>query len=225
MTKWSVLKFALPAAALALVGCVAESGEPEGEVGTAAQKQIDGGIKVWRQYTILFANGNELARINVVNSTGCGFSGGTEYWYANRSNLSSLGSMGLSITYTEGPTSWPTGCTLPPDPCNPAPGLPPDPCYVNEQSFTQPTNPSGGWGTGWTSDPQSGGTLHTASGGIALRLEKSSATPPTLTGVTWYQIIASTATPQNINPAGTFSVASSLTVPRGYRGYHITGVP
>ena len=54
-----------------------------------------------------------------------------------------------------------------------------------------------------------------------LRLRTDTASPPHLSYITWYQVIPICATPTNIAPSGTFSSATSVSVPRDYKGYYL----
>ena len=98
-----------------------------------------------------------------------------------------------------------------------APG---DPGYATEQKFAQVQSP--GWGTGWTTDPVTGGHLYAGPGNYYLRFRTSGTSPPLVTYVTWYQVLAS-GSPANLDPAGSWTAdgSGSVSVPSGSTGYDI----
>jgi hypothetical protein len=198
----------LALAALVSIGASSCGGTPEGDgpLGAARQAQIDPGDKVWRQIVLTFGDGTQLATIYVFNQALGSYTTGHEYWFVNKGSLGDLGTAGLSIAVTDE-----TSMTAPPDPG-----------YGSEQKFVLAENVS--WGSGWTTDPRSGGSLYTgydANGdALALRLY-TSGTPAKLSAVVWYQILAS-GSPANITPSGSFSTATgSVSVPSGETGYDI----
>jgi hypothetical protein len=138
-----------------------------------------------------------------------GFSPGTEYWYVNLSSLSLFGSYRLYAASTDyGSTPAPTS-----------------PGYASQQAFQLAENPSGGWGSGWTTDPVSGGFLYSAWAvpGVYLRVTIAyGSLSNTVGNITWYQVLSS-GSPANLAPGGNFSVSSgSVPVGSGYTGYDIS---
>ncbi len=197
------------AAALAAAGCGGMAEAPDGKLGAAALPQIDSGTDVWREITLTFADGTPMAAVFIFNDAIGTYQTGWEYWYVNRDSLTELGSA-LDIAYSD------HGRTTMPSP----------PTYTHRQTFQVVQDPTGGWGTEWTTDPLSGGTLYngsdpTGTADFYLRLFKSSASPPVLTEVAWYQILPCIKSPSNITPDGTFSAATSVTVPAEHGGYDI----
>lgn len=171
--------------------------------------QIDSGNLNWRQINLVFndSQSTRLAVVYVFNQAMGSFSTGTEYWYVNEGAISLLGSHAIVISHTDS-----SGTTAPPDPS-----------FSMEQRFTLAENVS--WGSSWSSDPVSGGTLHSGPGGMYLRISKA-LIGSILTRVVWYQVLASGSSPANITPNGTFSVVSgSVTPPSGYVGYDISQTP
>ena len=128
-------------------------------------------------------------------------------------NLSLRGNLGthdIYITYTDGSS----GLTAP--------------SYSSMQTFTLPTNPAGGWGTGWTSDPlATQGKLY-QNGSYALRLQTTgSGSITTVTAVAWYQLIPASSSAANISPSGTFgyTTGGTVSVGTGQLGYDINQAP
>ncbi len=182
----------------------ATTDKPNGAFLTA---QIDGGNDVWRSIQMVCADtGAAIAQVHIYNEIIGSFQTGIEYWYVCRSNLSRLGSAGVNITVTDSNSR--TG--------------PSDPGYSPEQKFSQAQNPSGGWGTGWTTDPVSGGHLYTGPNGSYFRIKLSTDSPPIITYVAWYQVLSS-GSPANLDPTGSWTVNSSgsVSVPSGSTGYDI----
>jgi hypothetical protein len=203
--QWSAIALVGLAGSLGLAGCAIEPAEES--IGEAPQEQVPPGSLIWRSVVFTFADpsSTELGKIYIFNRAFSGYTTGTEYWYVDRDSLGLLGSYGLSITTTD----------------HTAATTPVDPGYSSEQTFTQPVNPTGGWGTGWTSDPVSGGSLHGGPNSHYLRL-KTGGTPLGVSNVTWYQVLPNTATPANITPNGTFSLTTGVSVPTGHLGYSIS---
>jgi hypothetical protein len=176
---------------------------------TIVQREIDPGDHAYRSVVLTFQDGRNtpFATIYLFDKALGSFSTSNEYWYVNPASLSLLGSKPLLATTTDYDTTT----------------APSDPKYTNEQSFTLPV--ASNWGSGWTTDPLSGGSLYTTSGGLGLRV--TSATNPTrVTSIAWYQVIPSGNTPVNLTPSGTFNVAGfSVTVPSGDLGYDISESP
>jgi hypothetical protein len=201
----ALLSLVLLASAPWLAGCAFETSTED--VGTAEERQIDPNVRGWRSYTMTFddASHTPFGQIYLFSSTLGSYQPGLEYWYVNRDSLSLLGNTTLSITVTNYSNSV----------------TPTDPGYASEQTFTHVTYPTGGWGTGWTTDPVSGGSLYGGSNQRYVRL-KTGGTPLGISNVTWYQVLPSTSTPANITPSGTFSVSTAVSVPTGYLGYHIS---
>jgi hypothetical protein len=184
-----------------LVGHPGETSErPTGAFLTA---QLDGGYFVYRKVTLTFASGTPLATVYVFNQAIGSFNTGTEYWYVNLGATNLIGTSSLSIAYTDSSSTTP----------------PPDPNYASEQRFTEAQNVS--WGSAWTTDPLSYGTLHAGPNNMWLRLAKSSTSPHALTNIAWYQALPTGRAPANISPSGTFNVVGSLTLPGGYSGFDI----
>ena len=191
-------------------GCApADPAEGEEGVGEVQQPQLDPSQRVWLQVTMTFSDpaSTPFATIYVFNQALGSYQTGTEYWFVNLNSTELLGRYPLDIV------SVPQSTTTPP----------PDPAYSSEQGFSLPEFVS--WGTGWTTDPVSGGSLYSGPGQRSLRLTKS-ATTSALVYITWYQVIASTATAQNITVNGHFTHGtSSVSVPSGYLGYRISQEP
>jgi hypothetical protein len=190
-------------------GCIGAGEESDGDIGFAALPQLDGGNKVWRGFVLTLNNpaNTPLGEVFVFNQAVGSFVTGTEYWYVNQDSLANLGKDAIVIAYTDSSSMT----------------APSDPGYKNEQTFTNAQNVS--WGSGWTTDPLSGGSLFRGPGSSTyLRLNKSSASPPSLTSVAWYQILSG-GTPSNISPSGTFNVGLSVTVPSGDTGYDVQQSP
>jgi hypothetical protein len=214
-TMWS--KALLPLAgflgAAWLSGCAFDaSNESDEHVGAAEQRQIDSGTSHWRKLIFYQNNdsGPEFGELIAVNRSSGGFVAGNEYWYVDKSALGNLGTSNVYISYSDGI------------------GTPSAPSYSNMQSFTMVTNPTGGWGSGWTSDPLASlGKLY-QNGSHSLRLQTTgSGSSTTVTAVAWYQVIPSGNSPANIAPSGTFGYASggSVTVGTGNLGYAINQTP
>jgi hypothetical protein len=189
-------------------GCApVDPADGEEQIDEAQQPQVDPGEKVWRQITLTFADPatTPLATIYVFNKVLGGFQPGTEYWYVNLDGVRLIGHYSLDIVSSDQRTM----------------AVPLEPRYTSAQRFSLPEFPEGGWGTGWSSDPVSGGSLYSGPDQVSLRLTTTSS-PASLDSVTWYQVIAST-TAYNITPSGNFTLgASRVTVPSGYRGYNVS---
>jgi hypothetical protein len=173
--------------------------------------QLDTGSDIWRGITFTFNDPNltPFATVIMVNTTQfTGFSEGKEYWWVNLSSLNLFGSYALDCASVDHGSS-------------PAPSAPK---YSSTQAFTQDVNPSGGWGSGWTTDPVSGGYLFSswALPGVYLRVKLSTGSgSPTVSNITWYQVLSS-GSPANLTPAGHMPTASSVYVGSGYTGYDIS---
>ncbi len=195
--------------ALCVTGCApAEPGDGDEQVDEAQQAQVDPGLKVWREVTMRFTDpaSTALATVYVFNYPLGGYLTGTEYWYVNLDAVDLIGQYSLDVVTA--------------DQHNRA--VPPDPGYPSEQGFSLPEFPESGWGPWWSSDPVSDGWLYSGPNRISLRLTPSRSST-SLERITWYQVIASTATPDNVTPSGAFTLgASSVTVPSGYRGYDVS---
>jgi hypothetical protein len=195
-------RISLALAVLVSIGVSACSSSPEGDgpLGAAPQAQIPPGLEV----QMTFADGTALATVFTVSQAVGNYTPDHEYWYVNTGALGELGSSNLTITST----------TLT--------GSPSDPGYSSEQKFVLTENVS--WGTGWTTDPRSGGNLYAGTDAngdsLALRMYTNSGGTK-VTGIVWYQILSS-GSPANITPSGTFSTATgSVSVPSGDLGYDI----
>ena len=190
-------------------GCApVEPADGEEQVDEAQQAQLDPGERVWRRVTLTFTDPvhTQLGTVYVFNQAIGGFQTGTEYWYVNLDGVSLIGQYSLKLVSADQRTT----------------AVPPQPGYASMQGFSLPEFPTTGWGTWWSSDPVSGGSLYSGPDQVSLRLTKTSS-PASLDSVTWYQVIASTATAYNITPSGNFTLgASSVTVPSGYRGYNVS---
>jgi hypothetical protein len=171
--------------------------------------EVDSGLDVWRQYTLTFNDSNStvFGTIIIVNSDiFTGFTIGTEYWYLNKGSFTLLGDYGLNITYAD----------------NGEGTTPQDPGYSSEQAFTITQDPSPGWGSGWTTDPVSGGYLFSgrSPAGSYLRVGFAGRTGDVGT-ITWYQVLAS-GSPADYTPSGSWGTGSgSVSVPSGSTGYDI----
>src|SRR5262249_16690263 len=148
-----------------------------------------------------------LATLYVFSQAIGTFQVGKEYWYVNRNAVSTIGSADLSITITDHDNS----------------ETPQDPGYGSEQKFALAENVS--WGSGWTTDPVSGGSLYTGAdpngNPQGLRLFTAGVSGR-ITRIVWYQALTS-GSPANITPGGTFSVGSgAFGVPSGETGYDIS---
>ncbi len=175
-----------------------------GATGAHARRGPDLEVDAFRSYTLAFVDGAEMARVFVVHRTIGAFRAGFEYWYVNRRSLGALGRSALRISSRDHIHVAPT-----------------PPSYAHEQTFFLATTSS--WGTGWTSDPYSFGTLYggmdaTGKGDLYLRLGKSPGALPVLSHVVWYQVL-SAGGPDNVTPEGTFSIRTTQTVPSIDLGY------
>jgi hypothetical protein len=190
--------------AFCFTGCAPADDE---DLGEAQQAEINPDVKVWFKMNINLADSTNtpVATMYIFNRPLGSYVTGTEYWFVNLSSLSSLGTYGLNITSTAQGTT----------------AIPPDPYYASEQAFSLPNLSA--WGTGWTTDPGSGGSLFSGPSQQSLRLTTGSTG---LTNIRWYQVIANTATPHNLTVNGSFThSASSVSVPSGYLGYSISQNP
>lgn len=194
--------------ACCFTGCAPVDGADEdGPVGDVQQAEIDPGVKVWDQMKMTFGDpaNTPFATIYIFNRALGSYQTGTEYWFVNLNSVSLLGTYGLNMVSTASSSGT----------------APPDPAYSSEQAFSMPNLSA--WGTGWTTDPASGGTLYSGPSQQALRLTTGSTG---VTNIRWYQVIASTATPHNLTVNGSFTLgASSVSVPSGYKGYSIAQTP
>ena len=190
-------------------GCApADPADGEEPIDEARQAQIDPGESVWREVTLTFSDpaSTRLATVYVFNKKIGGYQDGTEYWYVNLDSLYMLGHYSLDIASTD----------------QRATPVPPPPRYARAQGFSLPEFPESGWGTSWSSDPVSGGTLYTGPEQISLRLT-ATGYPASLDSVTWYQVTPRATPAYNITPSGKFTLgASSMTVPAGYGGYSVS---
>ena len=195
--------------ALCFTGCApAEPGDGEEQVDEAQQAQVDPGSKTWRQVSMTFTDpaSTALATIYVFNYPLGGYLPGTEYWHVNLDAVELVGRYPLDVVTEDQRHRV----------------APSNPGYPREQGFSLPEFPESGWGPWWSSDPVGGGSLYSGPDRVSLRLTPSSDLA-SLESVTWYQVIASTATPYNVTPDGEFTLgASSVTVPSGYRGYSVS---
>lgn len=195
--------------AFCFTGCApVDPADGEEQVDEAQQAQIDPGEKTWREVTLAFGDqaSTKLATVYVFNYPFGSYLTGTEYWYVNLDSVELIGRYPLDIVSADQRSRVP----------------PTDPGYPREQGFSLPEFPESGWGPWWSSDPVSGGWLYSGPNRVSLRLTPSS-NMASLETITWYQVIASTATPYNVTPNGAFTLgASSVTVPSGYRGYDVS---
>ncbi len=194
--------------AFCFAGCApVDAADEDEQVGDVQQAEIDPGVKVWMQMTMTLADPSNtpLATVYVFNRALGSYQTGTEYWFVNLNSMSLVGTYGISVVTTTSSSST----------------APPDPAYASEQAFSLPNLSA--WGTGWTTDPGSGGSLYSGPSQHSLRLTKGSTG---LTNIRWYQVIASTATPANLTVNGSFTLgASTVSVPMGYLGYSISQSP
>lgn len=193
---------AIAAISCGTLGCAAATDDDE-RVGEAEQPQFDLSPQAWRKTTMTFVDSanTPFATVFVFTQAMYGYTTNTEYWFVNRNSLSELGSYALSMATTDYPSTV----------------IPVDPGYANEQTFTQVQNVS--WGTGWSTDPVSGGSLYAGPGNKWFRFKTSGSN---VSDVTVYQTLLVGSTPANITPSGTYSVAgSSVTPSRGYVGFSI----
>ena len=193
--------------AFCFTGCAPVDSTDDEALGEAQQAQIDPSIWVWSRVTMTLADpaNTPFATVYVFNRPLGAYQTGTEYWFVNLNSMSLVGTYALNTVQVDQ-----TSTTAPPDPA-----------YASEQAFSLPEFVS--WGTGWTTDPASGGSLYSGPSQHSLRLTKGSTG---LTNVRWYEVIASTATPHNITVNGAFTLgASSVSVPSGYKGYSISQNP
>ena len=200
--------------AFCFTGCApADPADEEEQVDEAQQPQLDPGERVWSKVTLTFADPSttQLGTIYVFNQALGSYVTGTEYWHINLNSVGLIGQYSLNIvTANQGSA-----------------GAPASSVYASEQAFSLPEFPVGGWGTWWSTDPVSGGSLYNGPSQKSLRLSKTTS-PASVDRITWYQVIASTATPANITPNGAFTLAASgasVAVPSGYRGYDVSQVP
>jgi hypothetical protein len=184
-------------------GAASLSGEPPVE-----PQQLDPGFKVWRQVTLTFASGVPLATVYVFNRALGGYRTGVEYWFVNRDAVSLVGRSDLTIAAVDESTT----------------GAPTDPGYTHEQTFDLDANAS--WGTGWTTDPVSGGSLYDGGDAngkfIGLRLFTNAART-SIDRIVWYQDAPRGSVVVNVTPSGTFSVsAGSVAPPTGTFGFDVS---
>ncbi len=170
--------------------------------------QIDSGTDNVRIITMTFPDGSPLATIYMLNVALGGYETGREYWFVNNGTIAGkLGADALTVSIVDSNTTTPS-----------------DPGYSPEQRFSQPQSPTGGWGSGWTTDPISGGDLYAGPNNTYLRLVVSTGSPAVITRVVWYQVLSG-GSPANINPAGSWSVGTgSVPVPSGSTGYSIAQI-
>ncbi len=201
------IRIVMLGAVLAATGCASVGPAPEGALASAQEPQLDYNIGgAWRNYT-LTTGSTQVAHVYTFSAAFDGFSTGTEYWYVNRDSLGTAAKNGLSISYVDEPSTT----------------TPENPGYKDEQSFTNAENVS--WGSGWTTDPLSGGALVGGPGGLYLRFKLSTLSPPTFTSLAWYQVLPSGSTPANIAPSGSFPLVGSVSVPGGSEGFDISQSP
>ncbi|APR75807.1 Hypothetical protein A7982_01154 [Minicystis rosea] len=199
MRSFLALSILVPLALAA--GCAPAEVDDEA-IGSADQRQVvEGpGARVVRLTFTDHAH-TPFAEIQIVSTATSQHQPGIEYWYVNRGAAGLLGSVPLDAVTVD----------LTADP--------PDPDYPDEQRFTQIEYPTSGWGTGWTSDPLSFGTLLGDGAGQYLRLSVTRSGD--VSRVAWYQVIAMTNTPAYLTPSGRFSSVTGISVGSGFRGYAI----
>ena len=189
-----------------LVGCSGgpEDDQPSASVAQLEQPQIDTGTLQWRLVTFRFQDWarTPFAAVFLFNKDTGKYLQGHEYWFVNTASLSLLGTSGLSVNTTTSSSPTP----------------PSDPGYANEQSFELAASTK--WGSGWTTDPLTGGKLYTASSGQALRVTQGQ---NKVTSIAWYQVIPTSEKPKQLTPSPSFSVGGwSVPVPTGSVGFDIS---
>ena len=162
--------------------------------------QIDPGFLVFRKVTLTLdmVPPMVLAEVFAIHTTTGSYTAGNEYWNVNKDAVANLGGESISIAYSDYST-----------------GTPSPTAFAHAQSFVEPINLT--WANIGRTDPISGGYLFN-NGTTSLRLRKNTASPPSLTYVTWYQVLPNGTSPVNISPSGTFAPASSLSFPRDTTG-------
>ena len=205
----ALVVLALASAALPACGAVDPGTEAAAENPPRAEpQQLDPDQSVWRKFTFDFNSDLHLATVYVFNQPLGSYQTGTEYWFVNKANVGKIGTRALTITATDESSTT----------------APPDPNYLSEQRFTLAENVS--WGTGWTTDPVSGGSLYTGTDPernfVGLRLFTSGTS---VSHIVWYELADGSGgcTVCNLTPAGTFSVTTgAVTPPAGTYGYDIS---
>jgi hypothetical protein len=164
--------------------------------------QVDPIFNNWGKY-VGTINSNTIWEIDVIAGGNVGtYSANTEYWDVNQDQLGNLGSYSLSFTLTDGGTTAPS-----------------PPTFTHQQNFTEAVNLT--W-TAMTGDPGSGGSLYVnGSGSIYLRINTDGGSPPKITKVTWYQVIATGTSPANVSPTGTFTTTNTVSVGARQTAYYI----
>ena len=194
--------------ACCFTGCVgAAPEEGDEQVDDVQQAEINPEVRVWLEVLIRAQDpaNTPVATVYIFNQVLGAYQTGTEYWFVNLASISLLSTYGLDIVSTA------SGTTT----------APPDPAYASEQAFSLPNLSA--WGTGWTTDPGSGGTLYSGPSKQSLRLTTGVSG---LANIRWYQVIASTATPHNLTVNGLFDIrTTSVAVLSGYKGYSISQSP
>ncbi len=165
--------------------------------------QIDPGYLVYRKYvlTLEMVPAQVLAEVFAIHTTTGSYTAGNEYWNVNKDAVANLGGEGISIAYTDHSS-----------------GTPSPTSFAHPQSFVEPINLT--WANIGTTDPISGGYLF-KSGTTYLRLRKDTASPPSLTYVTWYQVLGNGNSASNISPSGSFAQTASVSFPRDTTGWDI----
>jgi predicted small secreted protein len=185
-------------ASLAATACnpTDSSGSSE-DLGSAHLAQLDPtGWHMWRLFDFTFGNSAHLADVLVIGEDDVGlYEAETEYWFVETANLQYLGDEALQVEYYDGDET--------------------PPSLSGEQEFTQPVHLT--WNS-FTSDPVSTGNLYSGEKSH-LRIKTESGE---ITRLTWYQVLGSTETPENVTPDGVFEVNSgSMSVPTNKVGHYI----
>ena len=176
------------------------SAEPDA---ARAPLQIDPGFLTFRKVvlTLEMVPPVVLAEVFAIHTTTGSYTAGNEYWNVNKDAVANLGGEAIAISYTDYST-----------------GTPSPTAFAHAQSFVEPIGLT--WANIGRTDPISGGYLF-KNGTTYLRLRKNTASPPSLTYVTWYQVLPNGTSAANISPSGTFATASSLSFPRDTTGWDI----
>ena len=188
---------------LLAAGCALDAESAEGLVDEADQSQIMLSPLLSRVVVMTFNDRahTPFAEVHTVTAPTATHVPGTEYWYVNRASLGLLSTHSLDIATQDRTID------------------PPDPDYPSMQTFTEVQFPTSGWGSAWTTDPLSYGTLRGNGSGKYLRIATNTA--GNVSRVGWYQVIPMTQSPAWLTPSGHFSKLTGLSVPSGYRGYDI----
>jgi hypothetical protein len=199
--------------ALCFTGCApVDPMDAQEQVDEAQQPQLDPSQSVWSSVTLTFADPSttQLATVYVFTQALGSYVTGKEYWFVNLNSVGLIGQYSLNMAFTGHDTTT----------------APAGPGYASEQAFELEEFPASRWGTSWSTDPFSRGSLYNGPGQISLRLT-STASPASLDSITWYQVIPSAASPYNIIPNGAFTLDTSgaVVVPSGYLGYNVSQVP